>query len=219
MNRTITVKGIGSVKVKPDYVVISFSVKVRRKDYTAAVEDAGSKVKALQDAISGIGYEKSDIKTRKFDIDACYDYKKGVLDRSPQRVFSGYVCSYDLKLSFDFDNARLSKTLAAIAVCETDPELSIEFTVKNPGEVSDELLRSAAENAKRKAEIMCAGAGGTLGELLSVNYNWSEINIVSRTRYLESEDADYSLCSASMAEIEPDDIEAQDTADFVWAIL
>ena len=40
---------------------------------------------------------------------------------------------HGLKLEFDFDSQRLSKVLGAIAVCIAEPELNVQFTVKDKG--------------------------------------------------------------------------------------
>ena len=51
------------------------------------------------------------------------------------------------------------------------------ITVKNPARVSEELLISATENAKTKAEILCKASGNALGQLLNIDYNLSLIHI------------------------------------------
>lgn len=218
MTRTITVKGVGTATVEPDYVVLTLSIEAKNNDYNTAMQKAAYQIERLQAAIIGIGYEKSDLKTASFDVRSSYENQK---DRygNYKSVFVGYVCSYRLSLSFDFDNTRLSKTLTTIASCESNPELRIAFTVKNPAEVSEELLRSATENAKEKAEILCSASGANLGELLTIDYNWGEIDVISRTRYDVDECMPMmAMGAASMPDIEPDDINASDTATFVWAI-
>lgn len=217
--RTITVKGVGTASVKPDFVVLTLTVETLNTDYNEAMHMASSKIEQLQTAIMEIGFDKSDLKTTSFDVHANYTTKKDWTNKE-KRVFLGYFCSYGLSLSFDFDNARLNKTLTAISACESDPDLSIEFTVKNPAEITEEILRSASKNAMKKAEILCSGAGASLGELLTINYNWAEISYVSGTRYRPSgfsiprvEDMiTYSAC------IEPEEIKASDTATFIWEI-
>lgn len=218
MTRTITVKGVGTATVKPDFVILSLSVEARNEDYEKAMQEATHKIETLQAAIQTVGYDKTDLKTTNFNVRTDYESKK---DRNGiyRSVFVGYVCSYRLTLSFDFENTRLSRTLTAIAAREANPEMRIAFTVKNPSEINEELLRSATENAKRKAEILCSASGETLGSLLTIDYNWGEINVVSQTRY------DLDECMRMMAasekcmpEIEPDDINASDTATFVWEI-
>lgn len=218
MTRTITVKGVGTAAVKPDFVVLTLSVEAKNHDYNTAMQKAAYKIERMQAAIVGIGYEKSDLKTTGFDVRADYENQK---DRSGnyKSVFVGYVCSYRLSLSLDFNNSRLSETLTTISACEANPELRIAFTVKNPAEISEALLRSAADNARKKAEILCSASGATLGELLTIDYNWGEINVISQTRYDVDECMPMmAMGAACMPEIEPDDISANDTATFVWAI-
>ena len=94
------------------------------------------------------------------------------------------------------------------------------FTVKNPARVSEELLISATENAKTKAEILCKASGNALGQLLNIDYNWGELNVFSRTSY-DVEDCIQPLMAMSKCaapEIEPDDIEVTDTVAFTWEI-
>ena len=125
-----------------------------------------------------------------------------------------------MKLAFDFDSKQLAKVISAIADCGAQPELSIAFTVKNPSVVSDELLISATENARAKAEILCKASGSTLGQLLNIDYNWGELNVYSRTSY-EVEDCIQPLMAMSKCaapEIEPDDIDVTDTVAFTWEI-
>lgn len=171
MIRTITVKGVGTATVKPDYVVLTLSIEAKNTDYNAAMQKAAYKIERMQTAIMGIGYEKSDLKTTSFDVRADYENQEE-RNGNYKSVFAGYVCSYRLSLSFDFENVRLAETLTTISTCEANPELRIAFTVKNPAEISETLLRSAVENARKKAEILCSASGATLGELLTIDYNW-----------------------------------------------
>ena len=110
--------------------------------------------------------------------------------------------------------------LSSISTSGAKPELSIAFTVKEPSKVSRTLLENASLNAKEKADVLCHCLGVKLGELLSIDYNWGELNILSRTRY-EIADEMMPLMAArecSVPEIEPDDIDVRDTATFVWKI-
>lgn len=83
--------------------------------------------------------------------------------------------------------------MAAIAHCLAQPELSIAFTVKDPTAVNEALLREATVNAKKKAELLCEASGVKLGQLLTIDYNWDELNIFSNTRYDMAEDC---ICEA-----------------------
>ena len=219
MMRTITVKGVGNVSAKPDYITISMTVESVENDYDKAMDGAARRIENLKAAAVSVGYEKEALKTISFNVETRYE---NVRDRqgSYKREFAGYACVYRLKLAFDFDSKQLAKVISAIANSGANPELSIAFTVKNPGKVSEELLESAAQNARAKAEILCKATGAELGQLISIDYNWGELNIVSRTSY-EMEDCLMPLAAMDKCcapEIEPDDINVSDTVAFTWEI-
>lgn len=218
MQRTITVKGIGNVSAAPDYVVISMSLEAQSMNYDETLELAAKKIEYLNTSLEEIGFEKKSVKTTNFNVRTDYDRVKDN-DGNYKSVFSGYVCNHRLKVEFDFDTKRLAQTLYAISKCLALPELSISFTVKDPTAVNSELLRSATINAKEKAKILCDASGVELGELLSIDYNWGELNIVSHTDYMLEEKC-LAMPSSSLADIdiEPDDIDVRDTATFIWEI-
>jgi uncharacterized protein YggE len=217
MPRTITVKGIGRVSTSPDLVVISMSLETTEHDYEATMEFAAQKIEYLNVALEKIGFEKKSVKTTYFNINTNY---RSVRDANGNysHVFDGYVCNHRLKVEFDFDTKRLSQVLSAISKCVAQPEISISFTVKDPSAVSRELLISATANAKEKAEILCEASGVTLGALLSIDYNWGELNVVSHTKFSFDEEMDMACERAIDMEIEPEDIKVNDTATFIWEI-
>lgn len=217
MSKSITVKGVGSVSARPDYIVLSLSVTARAQDYDRSMEDAAARVDLLGAAAQRVGFEKDALKTLNFRVNTVYDSVRGD-DGNYRSVFAGYDCSYRLKLAFDFDSARLSDVLTAVAGSGAQPELSISFTVKEPEKVGEALLASAAANARQKAEALCRASGAQLGELLTIDYQWNQLNVVSQTRY-EVEDCVMPMMAKCRApELQPDDIDLHDAATFVWAI-
>lgn len=219
MKRTITVKGVGRASARPDYITISMTVESVKKDYNEAMEDAAGRIEKIQDAVVRAGYKKEDLKTIGFDVDTRYESAHDQ-QGNYKREFSGYAVSYRLKLSFDMDSKQLARVIAAISESGAGPEMSIAFTVKDPAGISENLLVSATENAKAKAEILCKASGNELGQLLSVDYNWGGLNVISGTRYA-IEDSIQPLMAQSRSsapEIEPDDIDVSDTVTFTWEI-
>ena len=218
MPRTITVKGMGRITTSPDYVVISMSLMAQDNDYEETMELAAKKIEYLNASLEEIGFEKKSVKTTNFNVRTDYERVK---DRNGnyKSVFNGYICSHRLKVEFDFETKRLAQTLYAISKCLAEPELSISFTVKDPSAVNKELLKSATINAKEKAQILCEASSVELGQLLTIDYNWGELNIVSHTDYmLEEKCMAMPVGGLADIEIEPDDIDVSDTATFVWEI-
>lgn len=214
--RTITVKGIGAVSVKPDLIVLRLSMETAEYEYDAAMKAAAEKIDFLNKALEAAGFEKKSAKTADFRVRADYDRLNDGKGNYTS-VFMGYKCRHKLKIEFDFDTKRLAKALSEISKCIAKPEISIDFTVKDSSAVSGELLKAAAKNAREKAEILCAASGAKLGELLSIDYNWGELHLYSATDY-DVEDKCMMLSAADDMDIEPEEIKARDTATFAWEI-
>lgn len=215
--RTITVKGTGRVKAAVDYVVITMSLDATDQVYDAAMERAAEQLEELTASMTAVGFEKDAVKTTNFNVNTEYVSEKDELGNY-KRVFDGYKVSHQLKLEFDFDTAILAKVLSAIGTCPAKPELHIRFTVKDGEMVKEEVLRQAAVNARQKAEVLCAASGAKLGELVTIDYNWSEIGLYSDTSYRVAEDCMMKPMLARSVEITPEDVEASDTVTFVWEI-
>lgn len=218
MERTITVKGIGKVSACSDYVILKMRLEAKDKQYDKVMDTATKQLAELKQSLLSIGFEKNAVKTTNFKVYTDYDSYKDEHDHY-QRVFTGFVCCHQLKLAFDFDLKRLSQVLVTIASCPTHLELDIVFTVKNPTEINDALLREAAINAKKKAELLCEASGVKLGQLLIIDYNWDELNVYSDTKYKFDERSFRELSAIPSMDIEPDNIDVQDTATFVWKIV
>lgn len=218
MLRTITVKGVGSASVAPDYIVISMNLDTQYMDYEDTLEKAAQSIEDIKNALEEIGFDKKDLKTTNFNVRTDYNSVKDGFGNY-KRVFNGYICRHNLKVSFDFDTKRLAETLSAISGCSVNPELSIAFTVKDTSAVKEDLLRSATINAKEKAQILCEASGAELGSLINISYNWREINVYSSTAYgVEEECLLMAPNCLSDIEIEPEDINVSDSATFVWEI-
>lgn len=228
MERKITVKGIGYITAKPDYVVINLTVDATHKKYEKAVEEASDKINKLSNALINIGFEKDALKISDFKVNVATGYKKN-LKGVNEMVKTGFICVNRMKLAFDFDNEKLSKAVETITDCVAEPRLNITFTVKDEEAVKDELLKSAGSNAKRRAEILCESAGGKLGNLITVDYHWNQLSILSPTSYHSNDIGAttgilYDVNQKTVPllapkSIQPEDIELHDDAIFVWEIV
>ena len=94
-----------------------------------------------------------------------------------------WKCSHDFKVEFPLDIKLLKTVLHFIAESHADCKVDVDFTLADSGEAETALLDSAAKNARKKAETLCAAIGAKLGSLVRIDYNWGEINIYSHTKY------------------------------------
>lgn len=217
MNRTITIKGVGKLSLKPDQTVVSLVLKNVCQNYDAAMAEAANDLNRLREAVFKIGFKKDDLKTTSFDVGAERENERDKNGNYRWR-FVGYRVTHALKLEFPFDTKLLSAVLGAIADCIADPELDVRFTVKNREAVNEALLESACRNAKSKAEILTKASGAELGELVSIDYNWGELHFYSPTCYRADDECMIKAASPGSIEIEPDDIDVSDSVTFVWEI-
>ncbi len=218
MDRTITVRGTGKVSLPPDQVEIILTLTAENKNYDKAVTAAASQLEAIRSALAAVGFEKDDLKTTNFNVSTRYDFHHDSLGNG-RRVFMGYVCTQGLKLAFPFDTARLSRTLTAISSSSAVPELNIRFTVADPSAVSDALLRSAAESARAKAEVLAAASGVRLGKLVRVWYSWGDRDFASPTAFGMDNGLMRMEKAAVSMDFTPENIDLSDQATFTWEIL
>jgi uncharacterized protein YggE len=215
-NRELVVKGIGKAAAAPDLIVLNMNLEVCERDYERTMRRSSEMLEMLRAAIVSAGHDGKDMKTTSFNINTKYEsYRE---NGGHKQRFVGYACYHGLKLEFDLNMTMLGETLCAIAGCEAKPSFNIQFSIKDPNAISEQLLESAVENAKWKAMVLAKAAGVTLGVIQRIDYNWSELHLYSQTDYQMS---DMMLCEASapMAmDIEPEDVNVSDTATIVWAI-
>ena len=217
MPRTITVKGSGKAAAKPDYAVLSITLEAKNMDYEAAMDQAGTQLEQLKTSLTEAGFERDAVKTANFNVRTEYRHTQD--ERGNYRnEFDGYVVSHALKLSFDLDTERLNRALSTIASSLSNPQLNIVFSVKDSASVNDALLQSAAENARKRADVLCAASGVKLGALLSIDYTWGERGIFSRSAFDMSAESMPLMARAKAPDILPEDIDYEDEATFVWEI-
>lgn len=212
-NREITVKGIGSLKAPVDLVILSLSLDELNKDYEAGYADFENHICALQEAVVSAGFRKSDLKTTEITVTTKYENTKR--SGTYTDVFVGYQFSNDLKLEFDFDSQKLGGILQAVGKSGVNPKVKVQFSVKDVEAVKNRLLANAAKDARQKATVLCEAMGVKLGKLLTIQYNWDEIDIYSSVNYEKHVRVTGALPSIDFT---PDDIFIEDNACFVWAI-
>lgn len=216
MTRTITITGTGTVRARPNYVVISLEINALHQHYDVMMDQANQQLTGLVEALVAIGFQATDVKTTDFHVST---RKEREQDRvgNYHTIFKGYECTQKLKIGFDFTNEQLGTVLAAITDSMVNPNFQIDFTVKDEEAVKAELLQAVAKNAESKAQTLCQAMGVTLGDVQTISQQWLDINLYSETNFRMAKEA--SINSPRMLmDFTPEEIEAQETATFTWAI-
>ena len=221
MERTIAVKGTGTVSAAPDQIELSMNLSVLDPDYGTAAEAGDRKSGGLRAAVVAAGFPEDALKTTNYTVGTEY---RGVHDPATgeyRQEFAGYRIQHGLLVSFPLDLEKLSALLGLIGDSGAEPELSIRFTVKDPEAIRKQALERAAANAREKAQILAAASGVALGELLTIRYDWADVRLESATMF----DAGNGMAqkprmmkASFAADMTPQDITFSDSAGFVWEI-
>ena len=150
--RTIRVTGRGQIKVKPDTTRITMTLTDVFEEYCETLLRSSEDTEALKDVLSAFGFERSDLKTLSFNVDAEYERYRDKNNDYKQR-FVGYRFDHVLKVEFKSDNDRLGRILYALANCIVRPEFRISYTVKDPEATKNLLLGKAITDAAEKAAV------------------------------------------------------------------
>lgn len=213
MTETITVKGVGKVTTQADYMTMLLTISELNADYDRALDAALRRVEAMRKALTDV--EAADeLKLQKFDVEVQQQDGKDC-----------FCCVYQYKLAFDFDHARLSAILSAVAKSGAMPETQMAFTVKHPQWLQRQMLFNAAANAKEKAEILCRATGSRLGRLLEMQAETNRGGIQPRFRSRTKADFNRVIQRRSNIPMEmvtavlPEDVEETESVSFTWEIL
>jgi hypothetical protein len=214
-NRYITVKGVGKVSAKPDQIVLLMTFEVVKAKYDEAMSGGAVTHSTIRSAVINAGHNEKALKTSDFYINTKYESYRDK-DNNLKKRFEGYRYYHGVRLEFDYDLSVLSKTLNEIAKSRAVPHIEIKFTVKEPNNMSEKLLESAVKNAESNAKVLAKAAGVELGNILRIDYNWSDIHFYSDTDAMSV--ASPLMKAESFHEIEPDDIKVNDNATVIWEI-
>ncbi|MCR5797861.1 MAG: SIMPL domain-containing protein [Eubacterium sp.] len=219
-NRVIRVTGKGQIMTHPDMTRITITLQGVMPEYDATLEASADDTESLKSIMERMGFTRTDLKTLSFNVDTEHESYRDKNDNWKSR-FVGYRYRHTLKVEFPSDNKRLGKILYALANDNTiHPEFRFSFFVKDVEAAKNELLGKAVIDAKAKAEILASAAGVKLSDILSIDYSWGVVDLEVKTMGLDIEEAECCV-NESMAydiDIEPDDIEMNDTVTVVWGI-
>lgn len=219
MERKITVIGTGQASVPPDIIGLNLTVTTMKYRYDDTLERAAIASNELKDIVLENNFEADDLKTRSFQVDTKYRRYKDK-NEEYKSEFIGYECIQRFELEFPINLQRLSKILVALSAADAKPQFNIYFTVDDQEAVKELVLVDATKKAYRRAEILATGVGAKLGDILRIDYSWSEVHFRSDTNYDLYDTASPRMMSAEATPaITPVDIEASDNVTFVWEII
>lgn len=213
MERTITITGRGSLRLPPDRIELPITLREEDADYAAALSKAGEALSGLTEALEAAGFKAEELRETEFSVSPAYDSVDDGRGRYRQ-VFRAYECRRELCLRFELDRARLARAVEALASCPAGPEINVRYTLRDPEAAKSALLAKAAQDARAKAEALCAASGVRLGLLMQVRCGMPEPELYSNSHMRLAA----KMSMDGFSGLSPEEIEVEEEVVFVWEI-
>lgn len=145
MPNSITADGTARLYVQPDQAQLTLEVVTQGNTVDLVSQENNKKMKAITEAVKGLGVADMDIKTTSYNLYPTYNYE----------VQPNEIVGYELRQSINVTIKDLTKTDNIIAASTTNGANSISslnFEVKDRDKYIAQLREEAVSKAKQKLE-------------------------------------------------------------------
>ncbi len=162
--RSITTTGNGVVITQNNRAVMYLAVETMSPDAKQAAQDNANIMTKVKHAVIGAGAAPDKIETDNYTMYPVYEYDKGKVKSRK------YEVNNRMKVVVE-DLTKAGAVMDAAISAGANRIENIMFTVRNPGKYKDDALREAAQDARRKADIIATSLGKTVTNIISVTDN------------------------------------------------
>ena len=208
--RTVSTSGQASVRLAPDRAWVTVGVEARAPKPQEAQKRAALIMQAVQRQLDALGIPKDAVRTVAFNLTADWDYTNN------RRVLRGYVVSNHIEVKVDALD-KLADVLDQSITAGANAIHGVRWDLQNREKVERDALRRAVEDAKQRAEVAVAAAGGRLGPVARINEQRYDQPRPMRDMAMMREAAAPS--AAVETPISPGEIEIRATVNVAFTIL
>ena len=212
--RILKVQGKGRVNAEPDLITLSFEVETKAKDYEECLRNLNARTEDLRASMTAAQLDRTELKTTAFSVRVETKYNS----KTRQYMFEGYRASHNLHIELPADKQLLNQAIRCVSQSNSGAEISLDFSVKDKDSLRKRALAEAVKTAKENAEALATAAGETLGKLQQIDYGWVEVRISNHVADMLCEGPEPSTSMEYEADIEPEDIIAEDNVTLVYEI-
>ncbi len=162
----IHVDGVGQVTAAPDIARLRAGVVSEASEASAALAANSQAMERVLAALREAGVAKEDLQTESFDVSPRYRRSKVSSGEAP--MIDGYVVSNRVRATVrDLDKlGAVLDTLVGEGANQID---SVRFDVAEPEPLLDEARKLAMADARRRATLLAAAEGVTVGRVLQID--------------------------------------------------
>ena len=165
----ISVSGTGEVQSAPDVAFVDAGVTTSGATAGDALSANTKAMSALISTLTAEGIDAKDIQTSQFSVNPQYVYPDKDADgNTPPPRIVGYQVQNGVTIEVR-KIGDLGGILDKIVGVGANTINNVNFSVADPGSLLSEARKAAFANARSKAETYAAAAGGTLGDIISID--------------------------------------------------
>ena len=186
IDRTVTVSATGTVSAEPDEATISTGVSSEAKSAREAMSKNTDAMKKVIAELKTQGVEPKDIQTTQFNVEPVYVYPK----EGQPPVVTGYRVNNMVGVHVrDLD--KLGGVLDQLVSVGANQMNGIAFNVSKAEVLKDDARKEAMTNALRRAKLLAAAGGATVGDVLQISEDVTTFNpqpvMFSRAKAMSAE--------------------------------
>jgi len=169
---TLNASGEGYVMVVPDIAIVTIGVTTRAEAARAALDQNSAETAKVIATIRSAGVADKDIGTSGFSVFPVYEERppradgQGGIEAMPKIV--GYQVQNEVRVTVR-EIGKSGALLDQVVTAGANQISGIQFDVADPQAASDEALKKAIADARRKAQLMAAAAGVRIVRVLDVS--------------------------------------------------
>lgn len=162
---TISVSGEGVIETSPDRATVSVGVTSRNKDATKVQSENARIASEVIRAVTALGIDRKNIRTGNYSFHQYYRQ-----DDNRRRIPEGYEANNTVTIIVD-DLNLVGKVIDAALSNGANNVDSLQFGLRNKGNLQSEAIRLAVRDARNKAEIVASELGKRIVGVLSISVN------------------------------------------------
>lgn len=214
----IILQGKGAIHVVPDVTRLEVKIEQWFADYDKAYEQARENSAWMTKILEYNKKPGSLAKTVRFDIEDYTEDEYNDKGKFIKTVKKGYTLDQRIKIDLPIDNHLVNCIVRGIGKFIPSSQINIGYTLQDQRPSELKMLARAVKDAKEKATIMAEAAGCTLGKLISIDYGYQNIHVMSQARNIHSNSEAKASTTASL-DITPDDLIISDTVDVTFELI
>ncbi len=161
---SINVSAEAEVTGTPDIAYITIGLSTTAKESAEAQRQNTEGMNAILDKVKAESVKDEDIQTIEYTTYPEYDYSRG------KNSITGYTVRN--RVSVKINDITLSGKIIDTASAAGSNDVSdIRFDIKDKEALLNTALKQAAELSRQRAAALASGGGLTLGKLLNLSYN------------------------------------------------